>query len=47
MSKTENSRLREYKRIQDEIFKAMTSDDEDLHNVIRARDMKAMGDDRH
>ena len=35
--------LREYKRIQDEIFKAMTSDDEDLHNVIRARDMKAMG----
>lgn len=36
-------RLREYKRIQDEIFKAMTSDDEDLHNVIRARDMKAMG----
>lgn len=36
-------RLREYKRIQDEIFKAMTGDDEDLHNVIRARDMKAMG----
>lgn len=36
-------RLREYKRIQDEIFKAMTSDDEALHNVIRARDMKAMG----
>ena len=36
-------RLRECKRIQDEIFKAMTSDDEDLHNVIRARDMKAMG----
>ena len=36
-------RLREYKRIQDEIFKAMTSDDEDLHNVIQARDMKAMG----
>ena len=36
-------RLREYKRIQDEIFKAITSDDEDLHNVIRARDMKAMG----
>lgn len=36
-------RLREYKRIQDEIFKAMTSDDEDLHNVIRARDMKVMG----
>lgn len=36
-------RLREYKRIQDEIFKAMTSDDEDLYNVIRARDMKAMG----
>lgn len=36
-------RLREYKRIQDEIFKAMTSDDEDLHNVIRARNMKAMG----
>ena len=36
-------RLREYKRIQDEIFKAMTSDDEDLHNVIRARDMKARG----
>ena len=35
--------LREYKRIQDEIFKAMTSDDEDLHTVIRARDMKAMG----
>ena len=36
-------RLREYKRIQDEIFKAMTGDDEDLHNVIQARDMKAMG----
>ena len=36
-------RLREYKRIQDELFKAMTSDDEDLHNVIQARDMKAMG----
>ena len=36
-------RLREYKRIQDELFKAMTSDDEDLYNVIQARDMKAMG----
>ena len=36
-------RLREYKRIQDEIFKAMTSDDEDLYSVIQARDMKAMG----
>lgn len=36
-------RLREYKRIQDEIFKAMTGDDEDLHNVIQARDMRAMG----
>ena len=36
-------RLREYKRIQDEVFKAMTGDDEDLHNVIQARDMKAMG----
>ena len=36
-------RLREYKRIQDEMFKAMTGDDEALHNVIRARDMKAMG----
>lgn len=36
-------RFREYKRIQDELFKAMTSDDEDLYNVIQARDMKAMG----
>lgn len=36
-------RLREYKRIQDELFKAMTSDDEDLYSVIQARDMKAMG----
>ena len=36
-------RLREYKRIQDELFKSMTSDDEDLYSVIQARDMKAMG----
>ncbi len=36
-------RLRKYKRIQEELFKAMTSDDEDLHNVIQARDMKTMG----
>lgn len=36
-------RLREYKRIQEELFKAMTSDDEDLYSVIQARDMKAMG----
>ena len=36
-------RLREYKRIQEELYKAMTSDDEDLYSVIQARDMKAMG----
>ena len=36
-------RLREYKRIQDELFKSMTSDDEDLYSAIQARDMKAMG----
>ena len=36
-------RLREYKRIQEELFTAMTSDDEDLYSVIQARDMKAMG----
>lgn len=36
-------RLREYKRIQEELFKTMTSDDEDLYSVIQARDMKAMG----
>ena len=36
-------RLREYKRIQNELFKAMTSDDEDLYSVIQARDMKAIG----
>lgn len=36
-------RLREYKRIQEELFKAMTSDDGDLYSVIQARDMKAMG----
>ena len=36
-------RLREYKRIQEELFKAMTSDDKDLYSVIQARDMKAMG----
>ena len=36
-------KLREYKRIQEELFKAMTSDDEDLYSVIQARDMKAMG----
>lgn len=36
-------RLREYKRIQEELFSVMTSDDEDLHKVIQARDMKAMG----
>ena len=36
-------KLREYKRIQEEMFKAMTSDDEDLYSVIQARDMKAMG----
>ena len=36
-------KLREYKRIQEEMFKAMNSDDEDLYSVIQARDMKAMG----
>ena len=36
-------KLREYKGIQEELFKAMTSDDEDLYSVIQARDMKAMG----
>ena len=36
-------RLREYKRIQEELFTAMTSDDEDLCRVIQASDMKAMG----
>ena len=36
-------KLREYKRIQEELFGIITSDDEDLHKVIQARDMKAMG----
>lgn len=36
-------RLREYKRIQEELFGIMTEDDEELHKVIQARDMKAMG----
>lgn len=36
-------KLREYKRIQEELFGVMTSDDEDLHKIIQARDMKAMG----
>lgn len=36
-------KLLEYKRIQDELFSIMTSDDADLNKVIQARDMKAMG----
>ena len=35
--------LKEYKRIQEELFKIMTKDDEGLHHFIQARDMKAMG----
>ena len=36
-------RLREYKRIQEELFGVMTKDDEGLHHYIQARDMKSMG----
>jgi hypothetical protein len=36
-------RLREYKRIQEELFGIMTEDDEELHQVIQAKKMKEMG----
>lgn len=36
-------RLREYKRIQDELFGIMTENDEELHQVIQAKKMKEMG----
>lgn len=39
----ENRKLREYKRIQDELFGIMTSGDEDLHNFIQSKKMKDMG----
>lgn len=39
----ENRKLREYKRIQDELFGIMTSGDEDLHNCIQSKKMKDMG----
>lgn len=39
----ENRKLREYKRIQDELFGIMTSGDEDLHNFIQSKKMKGMG----
>ena len=35
-------RLREYKRIQDELFGIMTEDDEELHQVIQANKMRDM-----
>ena len=35
-------RLREYKRIQDELFGIMTEDDEGLHQVIQANKMRDM-----
>ena len=35
--------LREYKRIQDELFGIMTEDDEELHQVIQANKMREMG----
>ncbi len=35
-------RLREYKRIQDELFGIMTEDDEELHHVIQANKMRDM-----
>ena len=35
-------RLREYKRIQDELFGIMTEDDEELHQVIKANKMRDM-----
>lgn len=36
-------RLREYKRIQEELFGVMTEDDEELHQVIQANKMREMG----
>lgn len=36
-------RLREYKRIQEELFGIMTKGDEELHQVIQAKKMKEMG----
>ena len=36
-------RLREYKRIQDELFGIMTEDDEELHQVIQSNKMREMG----
>lgn len=36
-------RLREYKRIQDELFGIMTEDDEELHQVIQAKKMREGG----
>ena len=35
--------LREYKRIQDELFGIMTEDDEELHQVIQSNKMREMG----
>ena len=36
-------RLREYKRIQDELFGIMTENDEELHQVIQAKKMREGG----
>jgi len=36
-------KLREYKRIQDELFKVLTKDDEDFHVVSQARTLKDNG----
>lgn len=36
-------KLREYKRIQEELFGIMTKDDEELHQVIQAKKMKEIG----
>ena len=39
----ENRKLLEYKRIHEELFGVMTSDDADLHNFIKSKKMKEMG----
>lgn len=39
----ENRQLKEYKRIQEELFGIMTAGDEDLHNFVRSKKMKEMG----
>ena len=36
-------KLKEYKRIQEELFGVMTSDDEDFRNTVKASNMKEMG----